>query len=101
MNRDDADIKALKVELAESILLVKVSLEAGDFEDVYDHLEKMIEVKYDLNVDFDTEERNLMSVGFRNYVGKLQTAVRVCTAVAKTPKYHKYKNLLPDFIREL
>ena len=77
-NRDDADIKALKVELAESILLVKVSLESGDFDDVFDHLEKMIDTKYDLNVDFDTEERNLISVGFRNYVGKLQTAVRVC-----------------------
>jgi len=101
MNRDDADIKALKVELAESILLVKVSLESMDFDDVFDHLEKMIDVKYELNIDLDTEERNLISVGFRNYVGKLQSAVRVCTAIAKTTKYHKYKNILPDYIREL
>jgi len=31
----------------------------------------MIDVKYELNIDFDAEERNLLSVGFRNYVGKL------------------------------
>lgn len=101
MNRDDADIKALKVELAESILLVKVSLESNDFDDVYDHLEKMIDVKFELNIDLDTEERNLISVGFRNYVGKLQTAIRVVVAISKTTKYHKYKSILPDFIREL
>ena len=38
MNRDDADIKALKGELAEAILLVKVSMEAQDSQDVFDHL---------------------------------------------------------------
>ena len=61
----------------------------------------MIDVKFELNIDFDTEERNLISVGFRNYVGKLQTAVRIVTAIGKTTKYHKYKSILPDYIREL
>ena len=101
MNRDDADIKALKGELAEAILLVKVSMEALDFQDVFDHLVQMIDVKTELNVDFDTDERNLISVGFRNYVGRLQTAVRICVAISKSPKYQKYKNLLPDYVRSL
>ena len=61
----------------------------------------MIDVKTELNVDFDTEERNLISVGFRNYVGRLQTAVRICVSISKSPKYQKYKSLLPDFVREL
>jgi hypothetical protein len=61
----------------------------------------MIEVKYELNDDFDNEERNLVSVGFRNYVGKLQTAIRIMTAIQKGPKYHKYKEILPNYIREL
>lgn len=71
MNRDDADVKALKQELNQAILLVKVSMESLDYDDVYEHLLQMIEVKYELNLDFDTEERNLISVGLRNYVGKL------------------------------
>ena len=56
----------------------------------------MIDVKLDLNVDFDVDERNLISVCFRNYLGKTQTAIGIMKAIGKQEKYQKYKNILPD-----
>ena len=45
-------------------------MESCDYDDVYEHLQQMIDTKIELNDDLDTEERNLVSVGFRNYIGK-------------------------------
>ena len=76
-------------------------MESQDQNDVYEYLNDMIDIKVELNDDFDTEERNLISVGFRNYIGHLETAIRVMKAINKTEKYKKYGGLIPNYIRKL
>lgn len=47
--------------------------------------------------DFNFEERNLIGVGLRNYVGVLQTTVKVVSAIGASNKYLKYGDNLPKF----
>jgi len=62
-----------------------------------EYLQELVNIKIDLSKDFTSEERNLLGVGLRNYVGQLQTAVRVCSAIGKTKAYNKYEDKLPRF----
>jgi 14-3-3 protein epsilon len=40
--------------------------------------------------DFSVEERNLLSVGFKNLIGGKRTAIRTITAIEQNPKYAKF-----------
>ena len=40
--------------------------------------------------DFTTEERNLLSVGFKNQIGSKRTAIRTISAIEQNPKYSKF-----------
>lgn len=43
-----------------------------------------------IDADFTNEEHNMMSVAFRNYVGQLQSGIRIISVITKTKKYKKY-----------
>ena len=40
--------------------------------------------------DFTTEERNLLSVGFKNQIGSKRTAIRTISAIEQNPKYTQF-----------
>ena len=40
--------------------------------------------------DFSVEERNLLSVGFKNLIGGKRTAIRTIAAIEQNPKYAKF-----------
>ena len=82
-NESGLEMQASRKRLSGMIFLAKAAHEAEEFEDMYFYVKKMIDAKLELNVDFDVDERNLISVCFRNYVGKLQTAVRIMSAIGK------------------
>jgi len=44
-------------------------------------LEKLIGVKVTCNEDFTRDERNLISVGYKNLIGDAQASIRVLSAV--------------------
>lgn len=46
------------------------------------------------NEDFTTEERNLLSVGFKNQIGSKRTAIRTISAIEQNPKYSKFNAAL-------
>ena len=95
-NESGLEMGASRKRLSDMIFLAKAAHEAEEFEDMYGYVKEMIDAKLELNVDFDIDERNLISVGFRNYLGKLQTAVRIMAAIGKQEKYQKFGALLPD-----
>ena len=49
------------------------------------------------NEDFTTEERNLLSVGFKNQIGSKRTAIRTISAIEQNPKYTKFNTALQGY----
>jgi len=51
--------------------------------------------------DFTTEERNLLSVGFKNLIGSNRTAIRTIGAIEQNPKYQKYSASLQTYRQKI
>jgi 14-3-3 protein epsilon len=47
--------------------------------------------------DFSVEERNLLSVGFKNLIGGKRTAIRTISAIEQNPKYSKFGGALATY----
>ena len=63
-----------------------------------DFLKEVINAK---DADFTTEERNLLSVGFKNLIGGKRTALRTIAAIEQNPKYSKYADALTKYKRRI
>ena len=66
------------MSLEESIFMARVAEQAERFDDMVKFLQEVIQSKTD---DFTTDERNLLSVGFKNQIGSKRTAIRTITAI--------------------
>lgn len=64
--------------MEEKIFMARVAEQAERFEDMVDFLKEVISMKSN---DFTTEERNLLSVGFKNLIGGKRTAIRTISAI--------------------
>jgi hypothetical protein len=51
--------------------------------------------------DFTTEERNLLSVGFKNLIGGKRTALRTIAAIEQNPKYAKFAEGLGSYKKRI
>merc|ERR1711912_162532 len=51
--------------------------------------------------DFTTEERNLLSVGFKNQIGSKRTAIRTISAIEQNPKYQKFNEALQGYKKKI
>ena len=51
--------------------------------------------------DFSVEERNLLSVGFKNLIGGKRTAIRTITAIEQNPKYSKFGGALSQYKKKI
>jgi hypothetical protein len=51
--------------------------------------------------DFSVEERNLLSVGFKNLIGGKRTAIRTISAIEQNPKYQKYSEALTTYKKKI
>ena len=58
------------------------------------YLAEVIKSKSD---DFTTEERNLLSVGFKNQIGSKRTAIRTISAIEQNPKYTQFNGALGTY----
>ena len=47
--------------------------------------------------DFTTDERNLLSVGFKNLIGSQRGAIRTIGAIEQNPKYTKFADALQEY----
>ena len=79
------------MSLEENIFMARVAEQAERFDDMVGYLVSVVTAKQE---DFTTEERNLLSVGFKNQIGSKRTAIRTISAIEQNPKYSKFNDSL-------
>ena len=86
------------MSLEENIFMARVAEQAERFDDMVQYLQQVVKGK---NEDFTTEERNLMSVGFKNQIGSKRTAIRTISAIEQNPKYSKFNEGLAAYKKKI
>ena len=75
----------------ENIFLARVAEQAERFEDMVDFLEEVLVVK---GGEVNPDERNLLSVAFKNLISSKRAACRTISAIEQNPKYSKFNGAL-------
>ena len=79
--------------------MARVAEQAERFEDMVDFLKKAISAKS--GEDFTIDERNLLSVGFKNLIGSQRGAIRTIGAIEQNPKYQKFGDALGKYKKKI
>ena len=79
--------------------MARVAEQAERFEDMVDFLKKAIDAKS--GEDFTIDERNLLSVGFKNLIGSQRGAIRTIGAIEQNPKYQKFGGALETYKKKI
>ena len=88
----------MSLEANPNIFMARVAEQAERFNDMVHYLQKVIDNKKE---DFTTEERNLISVGFKNQIGSRRTALRTINAIEQNPKYSEFGDYLTEYKKEI
>ena len=75
------------MSISEKVFMARVADQAERPEDMVDFLKEIVKEKTD---DLTVEERNLLSVGFKNLIGARRTAFRTVAAIENNKKYEEY-----------
>ena len=86
------------MSLEENIFMARVAEQAERFDDMVSYLVDVVKAKSE---DFTTEERNLLSVGFKNQIGSKRTAIRTISAIEQNPKYSKFNESLAAYKKKI
>ena len=86
------------MSLEENIFMARVAEQAERFDDMVNFLNDVVRSKQE---DFSTEERNLLSVGFKNQIGSKRTAIRTISAIEQNPKYSNYASALGGYKKRI
>jgi 14-3-3 protein epsilon len=78
----------------ENIFLARVAEQAERFEDMVDFLAFVLDAK---GSDVTSDERNLLSVAFKNLISSKRAACRTIAAIEQNPKYTKYTQALAGY----
>ena len=78
----------------EYIFLARVAEQAERFEDMVDQLEHVLAEK---GADVTSDERNLLSVAFKNLISSKRAACRTIAAIEQNPKYSKFGEALTGY----
>jgi len=78
--------------------MARVAEQAERFDDMVGYLQGVVTNKSE---DFTTEERNLLSVGFKNQIGSKRTAIRTISAIEQNPKYSKFNDGLSTYKKKI
>ena len=84
--------------MEEKIFMARVAEQAERFDDMVEFLRPILKEK---GGDFSVEERNLLSVGFKNLIGGKRTAIRTIAAIEQNPKYQKFGAALGSYKRKI
>merc|ERR1712224_131540 len=85
--------------MEEKIFLARVAEQAERFEDMVEFLKNAIDAKS--GEDFTVDERNLLSVGFKNLIGSQRGAIRTIGAIEQNPKYQKFGDALAQYKKKI
>ena len=75
----------------EKIFLARVAEQAERFEDMVDFLDEVLATK---GGSVNPDERNLLSVAFKNLISSKRAACRTISAIEQNPKYSKFNGAL-------
>ena len=75
----------------EKIFLARVAEQAERFEDMVDFLDEVLALK---GGSVNSDERNLLSVAFKNLISSKRAACRTISAIEQNPKYSKFNGAL-------
>ena len=82
------------VNIEEKIFLARVAEQAERFEDMVDYLEEVLTAK---GGEVNADERNLLSVAFKNLISSKRAACRTISAIEQNPKYSKFNGALMTY----
>jgi hypothetical protein len=82
----------------ESIFLARVAEQAERFEDMVNFLKPVLDQK---GADLTSDERNLLSVAFKNLISSKRTAWRTISAIEQNPKYSKFAEPLAAYKKKI
>ena len=84
----------MSINVEEKIFLARVAEQAERFEDMVDFLGDVLQEKGD---QVNPDERNLLSVAFKNLISSKRAACRTISAIEQNPKYSKFNDALLDY----
>ena len=82
----------------ENIFLARVAEQAERFEDMVQFLSNVLD---DKGADVSADERNLLSVAFKNLISSKRAACRTIAAIEQNPKYSKFSEALAKYKAEI
>jgi 14-3-3 protein epsilon len=82
------------MSVEENIFLARVAEQAERFEDMVQFLSAVLETK---GAEVSSDERNLLSVAFKNLISAKRAACRTIHAIEQNPKYQKYTDALAKY----
>jgi 14-3-3 protein epsilon len=82
----------------ENIFLARVAEQAERFEDMVEYLRPVLKEK---GADVTSDERNLLSVAFKNLITSKRNAWRTITAIEQNPKYTKFADQLQAYKKKI
>ena len=78
--------------------MARVAEQAERFEDMVDYLSKVLTEK---GGDVTSDERNLLSVAFKNLISSKRAACRTISAIEQNPKYQNFLSALQAYKKEI
>ena len=86
------------VNVEEKIFLARVAEQAERYEDMVDFLEEVLAQK---GATVNPDERNLLSVAFKNLISSKRSACRTISAIEQNPKYAKFNSALDAYKKKI
>lgn len=86
------------MSVEEHIFLARVAEQAERFDDMVDFLKPVLDQK---GGDITSDERNLLSVAFKNLISSKRTAWRTISAIEQNPKYQKFADALAAYKKQI
>ena len=84
--------------IEQNIFLARVAEQAERFEDMVEYLSQVLDAK---GADVTPDERNLLSVAFKNLISSKRAACRTIAAIEQNPKYSKFSDALATYKTEI
>lgn len=84
--------------IEEHIFMARVAEQSERFRDMVDFLKPVIKEK---GASLTTDERNLLSVAFKNLVSQQRTAIRTITAIEQNQKYQKFAGGMAEYKKKI
>ena len=85
-----AFLKMLNTKIVEDrTFMARVTEEAEMYDDMVIYIKELLNAKSD---DFSVEERNLISVAFKNWIELERKSIKLVSDLSENPKLSKYKD---------